>query len=1620
MLNLTANLTETAIRLYRQLFGSPERIGQLADGVDTVLDGRTAVAITEACFSEVLTFGGEFLTQTSVLAWLSEQERVTSNLFDDALSVQKADSPRGALASAIGVSLSGHRSSIFLTAQDILSTQDLLQSAVARHVPLVIHLDNTLCAQHSSSMHSGHEALQQAMDSGCLVLFAANVQEAVDFTLIARHVAELSLTPALVVMDGAETAWSAQDVRLPSAELIRQFIARADELIELPNTVQKQLFSYRATDKDVTIEQRPRVPKWHDLDRPVLQGAMQDAKIFALGHAAKTVYFDEFVRSVLTQAFSDYARLTARQYASVSSYDSNNIATKNNSNKETLKKADIIFVAQGSAIETLNACRLYLQKLTKKNTSEIGKVNIGIIALHSLRPINTEQLGDLLSCNQYLKQPIIVLERMTSALSDDAPLIRELRATLGRYAEQKQLTKVPQLRSIVYGLGGSELNIADIWALLDELKTDKLQISHSQKSQPQRKGQYLGIPFISYDVNNARSKTKEYHPKRQVMLDTLERYYPHISQLGINAKGKQYALYSPQTASLGFAISYLANSDAPISYAMDLGAYLYQLKQGSIRSLIASSWSQYATRQIDFISHAQNAYAVGHASPVNFFLLLSADAQSLLTACQSLDEQGVLIISGNDFSCFSGEAKTKAKLLDSLSIIKDKGLTIYHLNESKEDDTIEHQLSPTLVWEKMLALLVASLTQKEQLNLKTRKIVSLREAMHHDRAIEQYEAQEVFKSTLSLVMDKLTAYNIDAVIYKALENSVLFDNEQAFDIPEMVKNFGQANQSYDSLPRFWDQVGVLQQQGDMEQLTADPYLATGTMPSLSATFHSINTDHSARGLPLFQANSCTACGECWSNCPESAIATLAIHPKALLETGIKIAQADALRAVSSKLAAQIAKECRNAIRSDDFSISNSADLLTSAFAAFKEKANMPQERMQNIEQDFIKTRDALADLPIVASDILFTQPEAKQNDSGELFSLIINPDSCKACGLCVELCRAQVSVTQDEDSEIQPISALTHNLQDSQRTNEQVVAYKKQWQIWQKTPDTASATIERLLHEQSLSAGSALMLSRYNAFALSGGDSGELASGEKIAMRQLLSATEYHQQPLLHLFIADLERLREELKGEIKSSLSAALPTDDLQQLADKLSDVKTRQIDLNSLLDQDAPVMDNSSIDALRVRHLVKLVLAINDLHWKLSQGLYGIGRARYSLCITSSSIASWAGHFPYNPFHVPVVIDVSGESVQMATGLMQGHIHDLLLAVSVMRQAKASIDSRYAKETAKLAQLSWSDLSHEEQQLCPPLFLIGGDDLLGSHGFSQIASVLNSNYPIKVIIFNELDAGLSTQNASSYASNHRWDSGNNLAMMAMSQKNAYVAQTSIADNNHFQQSVQQLLSNNSAGLLSIHTPSPQRHGFKPEQTLQQAELAVNSGMFPLFQYNPQDEGVFGSRLTLHDVIAQKKLDTTNTSELNPIHWAMNEQRFSRHFSELAVNTIAPVELSSWLLLNASEQTKKTPFVTLIDEQENETKWVLSKDFARMMFEQQSIWRTLQELAGIETPFTDYVEHCVAQRLSSEHQAELAALRAQYEAKLQQLEDNYASQTHAKIRNQLLGLAGYDASKLN
>ena len=68
--------------------------------------------------------------------------------------------------------------------------------------------------------------------------------------------------------------------------------------------------------------------------------------------------------------------------------------------------------------------------------------------------------------------------------------------------------------------------------------------------------------------------------------------------------------------------------------------------------------------------------------------------------------------------------------------------------------------------------------------------------------------------------------------------------------------------------------------------------------------------------------------------------------------------------------------------------------------------------------------------------------------------------------------------------------------------------------------------------------------------------------------------------------------------------------------------------------------------------------------------------------------------------------------------------------------------------------------------------------------------------------------------------------------------------------------------------------------------------------------------------------------------------------------------------------------------------------------------------WQTLQELAGIVTPFTERLEQEIRASVAAEHQADLDAQKKASDAEIREIQEKTQSEIASKIRSRLLQLA--------
>ncbi|MCB1033822.1 MAG: 4Fe-4S binding protein, partial [Acidobacteria bacterium] len=494
-----AELASTARRLYRLLLGAPAAGRQEIDpGLATAATGEAAVATVEAALGALDSGAAETAGRHSL--------------------------PRD-LGVALGLASTGQRASCFLDAHAFAPHQQELTEAAARCLPLVLHLR---CQAESGG--SDHTGLHAAARQGALTLVAANAQEAVDFTVVARRVAETCLLPAVVAMDGPETAAALQEVVLPTPALLARTAGAAGDRIHSATPAQELLFG----------PHRRRVPRWHDLNRPMAQGIPFGEEALGPAAAGRRAYVEAPVAEALIAAFHELARRSGRSHQGVS--------------RHRLEGARVVLVALGSAIEVAEAVADALA----------GELPVGVAGLRALSPLPESELVECLPRGSR----ILVLERLVTPLATEGPLTEALRAALGRTGGRDRKKGAPTIRSIFYGLGGLPLRSTDLAELCRRGQSEEVGTKESL---------FLGLDFAP------RAAAL---PKRQAWLDGLRRDYPQITRLGLRASESSKGLDLRPASSLSLAA---ARRSATVheGWLGEAGRLLHAVAGGHIRGRTA-------------------------------------------------------------------------------------------------------------------------------------------------------------------------------------------------------------------------------------------------------------------------------------------------------------------------------------------------------------------------------------------------------------------------------------------------------------------------------------------------------------------------------------------------------------------------------------------------------------------------------------------------------------------------------------------------------------------------------------------------------------------------------------------------------------------------------------------------------------------------------------------------------------------------------------------------------------------------------------------------------------------------------------------------------------------------
>ncbi len=1513
--------------MLRSLVGNGDDSQAPQPGLETALRGAEAVAITEACVAEVAGLGAGAPADVLTNAWEDERRREGINLLGSPLTDVTAPTSRGALASVVGMALSGARATGFLSGASLAGQHDLLTAAAGRHVPLVVHSVSRALNSHARARGSGHEGWHAVADAGCIQLFARNAQEAVDFALIGRRIAEIVLRPVLVFMDEERCSAVTQDVRLPTANLVRRYLGAPGDMVDCQSPSQVMLFGPK----------RRRIPRWHDLERPVLHGAIQGRDVWCLGAVGARPFTFEVMKPVFEHVFDTFAELTGRRHQLVRAH--------------RVKDADVVLLSQGSCSEAVETVVDHLRAQRK--------LRVGALSILGLRPFPGRAIVRLLAGRKH----VAVLERVDALLADDPPLTREIRASLDKAMENHlhgagthpryhavPQERIPRVHAVVYGLGGYPLRSGDLVALVEELE------------QGGRPLVYLGLDF---------TRRESRYPKRQVLLDQLARLWPDGLALGLT--GYRGMDVRPEGAS---TVSVHRIGGLPgTALAADVGRVLQVVLGGHVRGRAGESWDRWQAPCVDRVVHAQRPVDPGGHGPVDLAIVLG------LTARAGRDPLSDVSVTGSVLVADAQQPGRDLLPLATWRRLCARGVRVIAVPCPEGAEAISFR-------ERVYAYTLRLLSSRAGPLPSRNKLLAARRVMLADASDAELQARlDAFEAAL------------DADIQPVEPPEGEPEPELELGQPMAVRHFSRADGTYDSLQRFWDHVGVLFRDGQTGELVPDPYLATAVVPPLTSTFNDFSPLR--RTLPRWDPVACTGCGRCWSSCPDSAIGPAALTVRRLLEGALALAQergasVDALRPALSKLANRVSRHLRES-REPPVVL---GPVLRQAFDWFMAKSKLPLERARPLSEAFEAMNEDIDDLPVCGTVPFFVEPEQRAAGTGELFCLSFNPDACKGCGICEAVCA-------DEAIAMEP------------QTPERVRQARADWQRWEQLPDSSGGTIARVSEHADVGPIAALLLSRACLLGMAGGDSAEAGAGEKVAMRLLLGVAEYKLQPFVQRHLEQVEGLGARLVDAITSEMVQALPTGDPASIAVGLRGVQRPEIDLDELISRVEGEGGRGRVNLAQMRRLADLAGRMEDLRWRLAEGPDGLGRARMALTIESGPMASWAGIFPDNPFHVPVVVAGAGEGIHIARGLLEGQLRAVLDDLRLVRLARVALDNpaAYAREKDRLAGLTWHDLTAKERRLVPPIVVVGHEASLTGRNLSTLAAVLDLELPVKILVLADNDLGLASGRALAAADEvgQGWPGFlGEVGLLALGRRRAYVTQGSLAFPEQLYEGLTGAIAHPGPALMRIHSPSPIRHGFPVHALLEQAQLAVVCRAYPLFRYDPSLEGTFGTCLHLdgNPDLEERWARDEQGRVRSPVHWALSEARFESFLPCLDAAAPQPTPLLEWLELPTHSRHGRTPFV--LDEGTPPARRAVSSLLVAVAEERLRTWRTLQELAGVVTPFTARVRSQVERELRVAHALELAERDEQHRAELAALRTELEQELLVRVRAGLLELAGY------
>ena len=1463
------------------------------------------------------------------------------NVFGRNTLAVEAEGEHAAQGGAIAHSVCGKRVVNFTSGQGIVYGLEQYYHAPGKCSTMVLEVVARALTKHALNVHCGHDDVYGSLDTGWIIVFSKDAQQAADQALILRRVTELSLTPGMNVQDGFLTSHLERTFYKHESELIREFLGSPDDIVDCPTESQRILFG----------PTRRRVPRMIDLTNPVLLGPVQNQEHYMQGVAARRNNFTEPILRFLEEAYAEFGELTGRYYGLITQYKTGD--------------ADTVFVSLGSAAENIEAAIDYLRE---RRGAKVGSIHLNVI-----RPFPEAAVVTALSG----KKNVIVLERTDEPMAGDNPMGRDIRTALnkalridGNPVPEKlpaiTAGQMPRLFSGIYGLGSRDFRPEHILGAYE--------FATGGRSRQDGKRAADGISFFVLGIDHPYAVKSDEAPSLLPEGAVAVRFHS-IGGWGAITTGKNLG------AILG-----------------DLNDLLYERDKivdelGNPKEIIhVSANPKYGSEK----KGAPTAYFMVAAPErirvncdlrhVNVVLCCDPKAFTHTNPLDGMSEGGSLVWESEE----EGEQAWERLPLWARKQIIDKKIRVFTLPgfqiARKATDRADLQLrmqgnaflgaffavSPLLADFRITPEQFREVVHKQYV----KKFGRLGEAVVSSN-------MEVMTQGLERVRE-IRVGELEAPDHSTLRGEAL--------LPVMSEGDGGCHTGCRSVP-------IPATQHDRTPVTRvatfntefrggygynQPASAFASVGVIAAGTGDTASKYVARReTPLYIAEKCTQCMECIAVCPDTALPNCSQDLETILRTAIAQYVKDpgerqkmlrslpeieqrARRLMWDAVTKNVGTPLPQILRQVTDEVDGFSDEAKRQFFAIIDKVPMAFQKVNAI----------------------FSSPERKSPGGGGVFSIFVS-DLCKGCAACVTACGEHealkmVQETEAVNAEHETGTAFLNLLPDTPQ--KYLGLYSDQ-----HPQDSKTATLRNML------------MVRRNYDALVSGDGACAGCGEKSILRAIAAVTEAYMRPLYHAKAdrfqakaADLEK-----SGVQKLAALKARSGDEYELLRQTVAHLLMGlggedEEDTKSRITRNGPISDQELIDAIVA---VLLQEAFNHKGLQAVDGRLANGMSVMAMAAHTGCNTVYGSTPPNNPHPYPWMNSLFQDGITVAWLLGESFIVDHTrrsviperLADALLRREKDVITPREYYEYTHFNDALMTD---QEILELPKVWAVGGDGGMGDIGYQNTSKVILQNRPNVKALMLDTQVYSNTGGQNSDSTPMLGGSDMNVFGAATQGKSVekktvaetflaghgspFVAQVSIANAPKLYRAILDGLEYRGTAFLQCFTTCQPEHGVADDMALIQAQRVRDSRGAPEFVFNPRLGETYHEALDLKgnpslemDWYETKSKVTGEVSRYTVAHWCATEARFRNHLKKIKKDDAAKLIPLENMLVRITQQDVVYHRCLIPDHRAYVPDFgvyiklqgtngaaeyrAISRQLVLFCVERRKAWRMLQSKAGIE-----------------------------------------------------------------